>query len=195
MAISSICAAEGCDKAVYCRGWCRAHYQRWWRHHDPLGGGTSNGELLRYFNDVVAPYLGEDCLIWPYSRAGNKYGEVRVAGKRNLVHRLVCERRHGPPPTPDHQAAHLCGKGHEGCVNPRHVVWKTPAENTADRLVHGTHNRGERHARVKLTEAGVLEIRRRLAAGETQAAIAADVGVTHSAISSIAIRKNWAWLE
>lgn len=33
-----ICIIEGCDKPVKCksRGWCNPHYQRWYRHGDPL---------------------------------------------------------------------------------------------------------------------------------------------------------------
>lgn len=32
------CSIEGCAKAPEVRGWCKAHYLRWYRHGDPLAG-------------------------------------------------------------------------------------------------------------------------------------------------------------
>jgi hypothetical protein len=32
------CSIEGCEKPVQARGWCSAHWARWKRHGDPLGG-------------------------------------------------------------------------------------------------------------------------------------------------------------
>lgn len=32
------CSIEDCERAVFCRGWCRKHYRRWDAHGDPLGG-------------------------------------------------------------------------------------------------------------------------------------------------------------
>jgi hypothetical protein len=130
---------------VECRGWCSAHYTRWKRHGDPLGGRVPEGEPMRYFQEVVLPYKGDDCLKWPYGRTRAGYGQVGLNGRQPYVHALACEYIHGSAPTPKHVASHKCGKGHEGCCNPRHTAWQTRAEDAADRLVHGTHNRGRRH--------------------------------------------------
>ena len=83
-------------------------------------------------------YQGDDCLPWPFCRDG-RVGRGRMGheGKRPWAHRLMCELAHGPPPTPKHQAAHECGKGHYGCVNPRHLAWKTNSENQLDRRKNG----------------------------------------------------------
>lgn len=35
------CAIEGCLRPNHRRGWCAAHYQRWLKYDDPLGGGPS----------------------------------------------------------------------------------------------------------------------------------------------------------
>jgi hypothetical protein len=57
------------------------------------------------------------------------------------AHRVMCEIAHGPKPAPGFVAAHTCGKGREGCVNPRHLRWASQKENMADKLLHGTSNR------------------------------------------------------
>lgn len=83
-------------------------------------------------------YHGNDCLPWPFfrdPRVGR--GRVGFEGHQYWAHRLMCEWAHGEPPTPKHQAAHECGKGHYGCVNPRHLRWKTNSENQIDRRRNG----------------------------------------------------------
>ncbi len=35
------CSVTDCDKPHFGRGWCSAHYTRWRRHGDPLGGGPT----------------------------------------------------------------------------------------------------------------------------------------------------------
>lgn len=94
----------------------------------------------------------EWCLIWPFSASRNGY--AYFGGDHIAVHRLMCEHRNGPPPTPKHQAAHSCGRGHEACVNPWHVSWKTTAENQEERYQHSGPT-----PRAKLTPEQVDEIR------------------------------------
>lgn len=101
-------------------------------------------------------YEGEDCLIWPQSKNHQGYGQLGYFGKVKKAHHIMCLLVHGPAPTPKHEAAHNCGKGHLGCVHPKHVEWKTPAENQADTIKHGT--RPKRVAR-RLTIDQVEEIK------------------------------------
>lgn len=143
MANQSICNIDGCDKRAKCRGWCTAHYERWRKHGSPHQGGplgTAFGEPLRYLDEVVLIYDRDDCLAWPYAKDPNGYGQVRVGGRTHYVTRLVCEKIHGKPPTGRHQAAHSCGRGHEGCCNPKHLRWATVRENHLDKKAHGTFN-------------------------------------------------------
>lgn len=95
-----------------------------------------NGKCIRWIREHVK-YTGDDCLIWPYNRARG-YGLFGYMGKSVYAHRVMCELVNGRSPSAIHQTAHTCGKGHEGCVNPRHLVWKTPSENQLDRRQHGT---------------------------------------------------------
>lgn len=187
------CVIEGCGKpiSVKSRGWCEAHYSRWRRHGDPLGGGISNGEPQRYFNEVVLAYKGNDCLTWPYGKDSHGYGAMKRNGKHALVSRAVCEEVHGAPPSPNHEAAHSCGNGHLGCVSSNHLSWKTVKENAADRIVHGTHRNGERHGRAKLTEADARKIRALKGSPVTQIAIAKRFGVSRATVWSIHNNQNW----
>ena len=174
---------------------CGPHLHRFDRYGDPLAGGplkTPNGTLLQW----IAAHLhhdGVDCLIWPFGEKGGGYGEVRVNGLKVLAHRHMCELVNGPPPSPLHEAAHSCGHGDLGCVHPKHLRWATPAENQADRLLHGTDMRGEKHWQQKLTEADVIAIRA-LKGAETQRETALRFGVTREMISAIQRRVSWSWL-
>jgi hypothetical protein len=143
------------------------------------------GAGYKFLLDHVS-YQGDDCVIWPFTRTRG-YAYVGVNGKIRIAHRFMCELAHGAPPTPKHHAAHSCGRGDEGCVNPRHLSWKTVSENMLDRRKHGTHGRGPRQ---KLNYDRVLEIR---AFGPewTDQAIADQYGVTRGLINQIRIGRIW----
>lgn len=190
--MTKTCSIEGCSRKSKSLGWCIAHHHRYLRHGDPLGGGTAWGAPMQWLRDHLN-HIGDECLIWPFARRTSGYGEIYADGKMINAHRRMCELRHGPPPTPKHEAAHSCGKGHLGCVNGSHLRWATPAQNQADRLIHGTHKRGERQWMAKLTEADVLAIR--AMRGIPQWKIANRYGVDQSHISDIVHRKTWAWLD
>lgn len=193
------CSVDGCKgnahySAKGSKGVCGLHYKRLWRHGDPLGGSTGWAECLSFYRDVLLSYEGNDCRFWPYGKTKGGYGIISLRGKRGTVSRFLCEDIYGPPPTPEHEAAHSCGKGHLGCATKRHLSWKTPAENQADRIAHGTDGRGERHSQAKLTEEKVIEIRSR-SHNETHASIAEDYGVSRRTISEICARRTWSWLS
>lgn len=192
----SVCSIDGCDKPMLARGWCSKHWTRWQRHGDPLGGGTpKDGSVARFFYDVVVPFRGEECLAWPFGRDKNGYGKIHLDEGSQLVHRRACEEVHGPPPDePDIQATHTCGKGHEGCCNPIHLRWATRYVNSMDRVEHGTHNRGERHKMVKLTEGQVLEIRS-MAGIVGRHRLAERYGVSVQTIGDAQNRRSWFWLD
>ncbi|TJU85618.1 MAG: hypothetical protein E5Y10_24675 [Mesorhizobium sp.] len=187
----TICSMDGCSKPHRARGWCCAHYQRWLRYGYPLGGGKTRGEAQSYLRDVVLPYQEDGCLVWPFRRNQNGYGQIKHLGQMMGVHRVVCEATNGPPPTPRHYAAHNCGNGHLGCANPSHMSWKTPAENQADRVLHGTHNVGEANGRAKLTQEKADEIRS-LAGRVPTTHLGRMYGVSCDTVRAIKLGKRWA---
>jgi hypothetical protein len=138
-------------------------------------------------------------LIWPFARhepkrGGRGYGKLRGSdGGERYAHRVMCELVHGDPPSPTHQAAHNCGQGHLGCVNPHHLRWDTTQGNADDRVIHGTENKGSRNGQAKLTEDDVIAIRK-LLGHETQRKIANRFGVSRVTVSDIARGRRWGWL-
>ena len=191
MATSRICSIPNCGKPAKHRGWCQRHYMRWWRHGDPLEGRRDDGEALNFYRTVVLSYEGDDCLNWPYNKTGKGYAQLWLDDRMNLVSRLVCQDTHGAPPSPSHVAAHSCGRGLQGCVNKHHLSWKTGIENAADKLIHGTHTRGERNGMSKLTEATVREIR---TSSESPQELANRLSIWPATINGIRRRRGWAWL-
>ncbi|TGV15839.1 hypothetical protein EN816_00885 [Mesorhizobium sp. M8A.F.Ca.ET.173.01.1.1] len=193
MATKPLCSIPDCDKAAEKRGWCTAHYKRWQRHGDPTLGRSPNGAAMDFYERAVLHYRGSNCLIWPFARNENGYGVLHVSSGSALVSRRVCEEVHGPAPSAIHEAAHSCGKGHEGCVAKGHVSWKTPRSNSTDKLAHGTHNRGERHPLAKLTED---EVRAIYSDDRTpQSVIAREYGVSFVTVSDIKRGRSWKWLS
>lgn len=188
----AMCSVEGCGGKHCGRGLCEKHYWRWRRNGDPLAGRTPNGEALRFLENH-RHYADAQCLLWPYGKYGNGYGKVWQDGRTRPVHAVMLELVAGPPPTPEHEAAHSCGV--RACINPRHLRWATRSENQMDKLLHGTHNRGERHWGAKVTEAQVREILELLEQGVRQREAGRLYGISQSSISLIKRGKNWAWLE
>ena len=187
------CSVDGCNDRVTNRGLCCKHYNRLRRHGDPLGGTPSRGHVWEWLVDHVGHKDDTACLTWPFARIWNGHGHFRRGGKDRLAHREMCRLAHGEPPTDIHEAAHSCGRAHEGCVNPHHLSWKTPKENHADKLIHGTHNRGARSGSAKLSALQVLQIRG-LRGAATQKQIAQRFGVGVGAIQAILSGKTWVWL-
>lgn len=190
---------KGCTVCTVCGaggrlngGLCAAHYHRLCRYGDPLKGGAPRapkGSVLAY----VYRHMHDGCSYpWPFATCGAGYGQMKVDGERTLVNRFVCELVNGPAPSADHEAAHSCGK--PSCFFANCLRWATTKQNNGDKLVHGTHNRGERHSMVKLTEDNVRYIRR--SEGAIRGKVLAEkFGVTPSHISSIRQGRSWSWLE
>jgi len=131
-----------------------------------------------------------ECIIWPFSRNQSGYGAVRISGLPQGAHRAVCTLVHGPAPTKDGHAAHSCGNGHLGCVNPNHLGWKSPKENTADQIGHGTRLTGRRKPAAKLTEDQARYIRENYPT-EGCAALARRFNVSRWSIHNIYKGKRW----
>lgn len=141
------------------------------------------GRGIQFLRDLVG-HEGEDCIIWPFTRVQNGYGVLGLNGRIVVASRTMCELAHGEPPTPEHDAAHSCGKGHEGCVNPKHLGWKTPSENSLDRRAHGTHATSQWGSAGKLQPIEIEQIRA-LRDSATQRQIAEQFGISDRTVRDI----------
>lgn len=226
-----ICSFETCDRDVWAKGLCGAHYaQR--RKGMPLAplekrepnkpcsfpgcrndtskgsGGLCGGHRMQFREGVALHPLrdfgemqrwleanfgfeGSDCLIWPFAR--NKRdgrGMLKFRGLSMSSARAMCILANGAPPTPRHEAAHSCGNGHEGCVNPNHLRWATKKENADDRVMHGTSPVGEKHPRAILTDDKVREMRR-LAPTHKRRDLAAMFDVSYETVIDVVNNRSW----
>lgn len=178
------CSVDGCDKPSHSRGLCIMHGKRLRKNGSiHVKKRPAAGEVAAWINAHL-DFDGEECLIWPFSRDQYGYGKSR----------RMCEEAHGAPPSKDHHAAHSCGQGHNGCVHPKHLRWATRKENQQEMVDHGNSLRGEKNPSTSLSEDDVREIRR-LCKGLPQALVASQFSVSQGAVSRIARRETWGWLE
>lgn len=187
------CSISGCGRPHRCLSLCNLHYRRQ-RRLGSAAAEMKHGAPLNFLLDRAFVYDGDECLIWPFARTDAGYGHLWVGGVLEYAHRLTCIEENGEPPSPTAEAAHSCGRGHLGCVTRRHLRWATPSQNSADRLLHDTHNRGSRHANAKLKEADVQQIRR-LSSTTDAAELSLIYGVSVSNIYLILSGGSWSWLD
>jgi hypothetical protein len=167
------------------------HYRRLRRGGSLETRTLPTGTAAKWMIDVALRHSGDDCLTWPFTVDKNGYARGRhPIASTDRAHRVICILAHGEPPTPTHEAAHSCGKGHLGCVSPAHLSWKTAAENALDRETHGTIRRGDESPKHKLTSAQVAEIRS-LAGSMSTGKIAPMFGVSQSNIAMILRGETW----
>ena len=174
-----------CSRPVRCRGYCGPHYCRLLKYGDPLAGGNYLGEP-RTFVERLLTTKHTECVTWPFATSRG-YAYVAWNGKYVCVSRLVCRLVHGDPPDESMQAAHKCGKGKEGCVNPSCLYWATKLENESDKLIHGTIARGERSNFARLTDAQASLIREDIRLG---VCIANEYGISPAQVSRIRSGKS-----
>src|SRR5690349_23000997 len=137
------CSIAMCEGLPHSQGFCNAHYRRWRKYGDPLGGRTPMGEPLRYFEATVMT-VQDDCLLWPYSIRGLGYGSIKIDGRNFYVHVLACERWHGPKTDPGLEVCHgPCVS--KRCFNGAHLRWGTRSSNMHDKTRDGVQMVGEAH--------------------------------------------------
>jgi len=187
------CVIANCTNPPLAKGFCRRHYDQirnaraTYRH-----GAKFSVEDALAFLGVASKAETDACIDWPWSKSEKEYGRLERGrrGKRvrALAHRAMCYLTSGPPPFPEADAAHHCGR--PCCVNPRHVRWATRSENMADRWKHGTAPHGEKAHGAKLTDEKVREIRKTAKHWPVRA-LAARYGVSMATINGVLRGETW----
>lgn len=187
-----LCKIEGCDLAHKGHGLCQGHLKRLKLYGDPLlGEKRFKGEAYKYLIDVLNKEHNDECLIWPYKLDNKGYGQLNHEKKRISVHQFACEYVNGPMPTNMFLTRHLCGNGHLGCFNPKHLVWGTYSENTIDYIRDGS---SKTQGKVKLSHEQVLDIYNRSWLGENRNLLAEEYLISRETVTGIKHGHSWNWL-
>lgn len=126
----------------------------------------------------------------------DQHGYFRVRLTKNgklvssqAVHRLVLEAFVGPPGVLQNQTRHLNGISTDNRVC--NLAWGTAAENTADKIRHGTTRAGSRSPNAKLNEEKVRAIRALRSKGRTAMSLVNEFSISRSQIYEICAGKKW----
>ncbi len=154
------------------------------RHHDHIVSNAGRVRHRRVNAPILRGYVDDD-----------GYRRVRLDGRQERVHRLVCETFHGTPPEGT-EVCHIDGDRLNNAAD--NLRWGTRSENTLDQIRHGTFSnpvrRGEAHHSAKLTAELAAEYRRRHADGESGRALAREAGITSANMSKMLRGERWTGL-
>lgn len=133
------------------------------------------------------------CWDWLGPKKGlgkSAYGQIWFKGKLWYAHRLAYHRYHGDIPE-GMVVMHSCDN--PSCVNPEHLSVGTQSDNLKDAAMKGrlAASYGEHNCKAKLTDAGVIDIRKRREAGDRVADIARDYGISKPNTYNVINRKIW----
>lgn len=136
--------------------------------------------------DRCIPIPEAGCWLFEGCLTPSGYGQVRVAGRGHLAHRITYACLVDPIPDGAH-VLHRCDT--PSCVNPDHLFLGNASVNAADCMAKGRKPKAEAHKSSKLTEAQVRSI---LLSREKGRALARHYGVSEALISGVRQRKLWA---
>jgi hypothetical protein len=180
----SNCELTGCSKPSYCKGLCKAHYNKQWLHGDV----RYNGRLLR--RKPIEYKITEYGCFESVSHSVNwcGYAEYHFNGKKYMLHRYIYEECFGLIPK-GMIVRHKCDN--RLCINPEHLELGTHTDNMEDMTKRERQCRGENSPFAKLTEKDIPVIRELLREGIKTTEIAKKFNVSRAAISSIKHNKTW----
>lgn len=164
------------------------------------GGVVQPTYAARFHRNVLRAPSG--CIEWTGKPSAYGYGRVAYGrGSLDYAHRVSWMIHRGPIP------AGVCVLHHcdnRLCVNPEHLFLGDRADNARDMASKGRQffqrhperiPKGAEHPLSRLTEAAILDIRRRRAEGCPLSVLARTYRVSASTVSRIALGKAWAHIR
>lgn len=174
-------------KGIYCSRGC---YHAW-----SAGPKTSMEE--RFWRRVSKQPSG--CWLWTGKPGSHGYGQISTDRKpktMRVAHRLSWELHRGPIPSGLH-VLHNCPHGdNKLCVNPDHLYLGTQGDHNRDSYSKGQNPghkgaQGANNRSSRFTEADVLSMRARYAAGIRCRILAHDYQTAPSVVWMIVTRRAW----
>jgi hypothetical protein len=155
------------------------------------------------------PHMESPCWLWTAYKDQHGYGQFHLRGRIRKPHQIAWTIANGQIQRNDsHHGTCVCHRcDNPACCRADHLFIGTQADNMQDKTTKGRQTRGANHyarlnpeliargakrGHAKLTDAKVIEIRARYAAGGiSQSRLAAQFGVVQPVICAIINRKTW----
>ncbi len=152
---------------------------------------------LRETVERLAEHPTDECVLWPFVTDSKGYGRLQIERCVVRATHVSLELSGLPRPLPPYDLAlHSCDVPR--CVNPAHLRWGTEADNIADKVSRRRHPHGEQTNTARLTDADVLDIRRRVRLASCKGCrdgnvgtLAREYGVRPGAIIRAAKGETW----
>ncbi len=131
-----------------------------------------------------------DCWIFTGCTKSGGYGQIRVAGFSQGVHRVVYELRNGAISS-GIEICHSCDR--PACCKPSHLFAGSHQDNMSDMKAKGRarFRLGSEHPRTKYPRELIALAKGRLAAGQPALRVAKECGINPGHIYSIKSGRSW----
>lgn len=183
----NVCSIGGCTNKIEARGWCKKHWQRWWKHGDPIAL-VQDRDFCRALREKyhlknirnLPEHRVWSCMKQRCENPRNTY--FKYYGSRRIK---VCKEWHffrafyedmGPRPSASHQLDRI---DNDGNYEPANCRWTTATIN----------NRNKPNVILSMEKA--TKIRTDYKKGISIAALSEQYGVTKRMIYSVVNNKKW----
>jgi hypothetical protein len=159
--------------------------------HDLFRIANRQKKLVERFWKYVV--MSDGCWGWSGTLDEKGYGRVRTWVEDRwiprLAHRVSWELHRGPIPE-GLSVLHSCDC--PPCSRPDHLFLGNQLDNMQDCASKGRRPRGEQSVTAKVTEAQVIEMRQRFAAGERNySKLGREYGISGAQARTIILREQW----